>query len=209
MTIRVTIADDHALFREGLLSLLRLRGDVEVVAEIDRADDIAPSLDRSPCDVLLLDLQMDRNAFTDIEAFSRRVAVVVVTASERIEDAIASMRAGARAFVFKRFAVETLMTAVRSVVDGHVWLPPEIQAAMNARLHDPGEGLLTSRELEITRQVALGFRNAEIAARLGISEPTVKSHVNNVFQKLRIRDRVELTRHAIRTGIVGVDERRR
>jgi two-component system NarL family response regulator len=209
MKIRIAIADDHALFREGLVSLLRLRQDVEVVAELERADDILPALDRTPCDVLLLDLQMDRSAFADIDVLAERVAVVVVTASERIEDAMAAIRAGARGLVFKRFAIETLMAAARTAMDGHVWLPPEIQSEMSARMREPAAAALTRRELEIVRHVALGLRNAEVAEQLGISEVTVKSHVNNIFQKLGIRDRVQLTRHAIRSGIVGVSERRR
>src|SRR5512144_1829402 len=109
--IRVAIADDHALFRQGLRSMLRLQ-----------PDDLLSTLERTPCDVLLLDLQMERSAFADIEALAERVTVVIVTASEREEDAVAALRAGARAVVFKRFAIETLMTAIRTVMEGNVWL---------------------------------------------------------------------------------------
>jgi DNA-binding NarL/FixJ family response regulator len=207
--MRVAIADDHALFRQGLKSMLRLQPDVTVVAELERADDILPTLEQTPCDVLLLDLQMDRNTFADIATLSERTAVVVVTATERSEDALAAIRAGARGLVYKRFALETLMAAVRAVVEGHVWLPPEIQSEITARLRDSTEVALTRREIEIVRHVALGLRNAEVAERLGIAEVTVKTHMNNVFQKLGIRDRVQLTLHAIRTGIIGVNERRR
>jgi DNA-binding NarL/FixJ family response regulator len=209
MMMRVAIADDHALFRQGLKSMLRLQPDVTVVAELERADDILPTLDATPCDILLLDLQMDRNAFADIETLSQRVAVLIVTATERAEDGLAAIRAGARGLVFKRFALETLMTAAHAVMDGHVWLPPEIQAEITDRLREPGDVALTRREIEIVRHVALGLRNAEVAERLGIAEVTVKTHMNNVFQKLGIRDRVQLTLHAIRTGIIGVNEKRR
>jgi DNA-binding NarL/FixJ family response regulator len=207
--IRFILADDHALFRQGLLSLLRLRPDVEVVAEVDKADEILDVLERSPCDVLLLDLQMDRSAFADIDTLAERVPVLIVTASERVEDALAAVQAGAKGVVFKRFAVETLMTAARAVIEGHVWLPPEIQAEMTERLRQPAEPALTRREKEIVRHVAMGLRNAEVADRLGISEVTVKTHVNNIFQKLGLRDRVQLTRHAIRTGIVSASDQHR
>jgi DNA-binding NarL/FixJ family response regulator len=207
--MRIAIADDHALFRQGLKSMLRLQPDVTVVAELERADDILPALARTPCDILLLDLQMDRNTFADITTLAEHVAVLVVTASERAEDGLAAIRAGARGLVFKRFAIETLMTAVRAVIDGHVWLPPEIQSEITSRLRDSNEVALTRREIEIVRHVALGLRNAEVAERLGIAEVTVKTHMNNVFQKLGIRDRVQLTLHAIRTGIIGVNEKRR
>ena len=208
MTIRIAIADDHALFRQGLKSMLRLQPDVAVVAELERMDDIVTSLDDTPCDLLLLDLQMDRNAFADIALLASRVAVIVVTASERVEDGLAAIRAGARGLVFKRFAIETLMTAIASVTSGGRWLPPELTADADAQQRSADDMPLTQREREIVRHVALGLRNAEVGGRLGITEVTVKTHLNNVFQKLGIRDRVELTHYAIRTGIVGVSETR-
>jgi DNA-binding NarL/FixJ family response regulator len=207
-SIRVIIADDHALFRQGLKSMLRLQPDVTVVAEIERASELLPTLEQRRCDVLLLDLQMERNALADIEALAERVAIVVVTASERSEDTLAAIRAGARGVVFKRFAIETLMTAVRAVAGGQVWMPPALQAAVAAGLRGRPVASLTPREREIVRHVALGLRNAEVARQLRISEVTVKTHVNNIFQKLRIRDRVELALYAVRTGIIGVHERR-
>jgi DNA-binding NarL/FixJ family response regulator len=206
--IRVAIADDHALFRQGLKSMLRLQPDVTVVAELERASELLPALEHRRCDVLLLDLQMERNALADIEALAERVAIVVVTASERSEDALAAMRAGARGVVFKRFAIETLMTAVRAVAEGQVWMPPALQAAMAAGLRGPAAASLTRREREIVRHVALGLRNAEVGRQLSISEVTVKTHINNIFQKLGIRDRVELALYAVRNGIIGVHERR-
>src|SRR5216684_2425347 len=152
--MRVAIADDHALFRQGLKSLLRLQPDVTVVAELERADALLSTLEHTPCDILLLDLQMERSAFVDIEALAERVAVVVVTATERVEDALAAVRAGARGLVFKRFALETLMTAVRTVMDGHVWLPPALQAEITAQMREPVSGALTRRERDIARHVA-------------------------------------------------------
>jgi two-component system NarL family response regulator len=208
--IRVAVADDHALFRQGLIALLKLQPRISVVAEMARADDLAAGLAQNPCDVLLLDLQMDRATFSDIEALAERVAVVVVTASERSEDAVAALQAGARGVVFKRFDVETLMRAVDAVMEGHVWLPPALQAEITARLREPAAGgPLTRREREITRHVALGLRNAEIATRLGVAEGTIKTHLNNIFQKLELRDRVGLTLYAVRTGLIGVNDARR
>jgi two-component system NarL family response regulator len=150
---------------------------------------------------------MDRNTLGDIESLSRRVRVVVVTATEQPGEAMAALRAGARAVVFKRFAIETLMDAVRAVMDGHVWMPPTLQAEMAKQLLEPASDALSAREVEIVRLVALGLRNAEIAQRLSITEGTVKTHLNNVFQKLKIRDRVELTRYALRVGYIGVHDK--
>ena len=205
--LRMIIADDHALFRQGLRSMLRLEPGVVVVAEVERVADLAPILAETRCDVLLLDLQMDRNALADIEGLARRVRVLVVTASEQPSEALAALRAGARAVVFKRFALETLMDAVRAVMDGHVWMPPALQAELTAQALQSETEPLSSREREIVRAVALGLRNAEVAQRLAIAEATVKTHLNKVFQKLGIRDRTELVRYAIRVGIVGVNEK--
>ena len=120
MPIRVAIADDHALFRQGLRSLLTLRPEMTVVAEADRVDALHPMLADVDCDVLLLDLQMDRSSLADIGQLASKTRVIVVTASEHPEDALAAIRAGASGVVFKRFAVETLVDAIRTVADGHV-----------------------------------------------------------------------------------------
>jgi two-component system, NarL family, response regulator len=204
--LRIVIADDHALFRQGLRSLLRLQDDLTVVAEVDRLAGLDALLERNGCDLLLLDLQMERSALHDLPTLCRRVAVVIVTASERLEDAMEAIRAGARAVVFKRFAIETLMDALQAVRAGDVWMPPTLQKAMASQLHVQPWQQLTAREREIVRHVAMGKRNAEVARALSISEVTVKTHLNNVFQKLDIRDRVELTRYAIRLGLVGVHD---
>jgi DNA-binding NarL/FixJ family response regulator len=88
-------------------------------------------------------------------------------------------------------------------------MPPALQTELTAQMSQSAAETLTSREREIVRHVALGFRNAEVARRLSISEVTVKTHLNNVFQKLKIRDRVELTLYAIRTGLIGIHEKAR
>jgi DNA-binding NarL/FixJ family response regulator len=204
--LRIAIADDHALFREGLRAVLEGRKEVTVVAETDRAADVAEMLAQTPADVLLLDLQMERKTIADVEAHSARLPVVVLTASESIEEATAAIRRGARAVVHKRFAVETLMQAITAVATGRVWMPEEVQTRLTEILQGSSP-VLTQRECEVVRQVARGLRNAEVARALFISEETVKTHLNNIFRKLSLRDRVELTLYAVRVGIVGSDER--
>jgi DNA-binding NarL/FixJ family response regulator len=206
--LRVAIADDHALFRQGLRSLLSMREDFTVVGEAERVDAIAGLLADSACDVLLLDLQMDRDSLAEIEKLAAHAKVIVVTASERVEDALAAIRAGASGIVFKRFAVQTLMDALRAVAEGQVWMPPNLQASMASALREPPRDPLTPREREIVELVAHGLRNAEVAKKLGITEDTVKSHLNNVFQKLNVRDRVQLTLYALRHGIIRASSER-
>jgi two-component system, NarL family, nitrate/nitrite response regulator NarL len=203
--VRIVIADDHALFRQGLKSLLRSSTDAVVVGEAASLAEV-PALLAAPCDVLLLDLQMERSALGDIEALVKRVPVIVVTASDNIEEALAAVRGGARGIVFKRFAVETLMEAIHAVMRGEVWLPGIVQARLAGGVRAKVVSDLTPREREIVRHVGLGLRNAEIAKRLFISEQTVKTHLSNIFPKVGVSDRVELALYAVRVGIVGVHD---
>src|SRR5580704_6074305 len=182
--LRIIIADDHALFRQGLKSLLMLQPDTQVVAEIESANDVEPAVSRTDSNVLLLDLQMDRWMMDDIPQLSRLTNVIVLTASE------------------------TLMMALRSVADGLVWMPPMVQTEF-ARQESSSGKELTPRESEIVRYVCSGMRNIEVAERLAITESTVKTHLNNIFQKLGVRDRLELTHYAIKTGMVAVIDRSR
>lgn len=207
MPIRLILADDHVLFRQGLASLLRLESDLEVVAEVDRVGDLEQAMEQTPCDMLLLDLQMDRWSMEEIPRLARNAAVIVLTATESAESGITAIRLGARAIVQKRFAIDYLVTAIRAVADGHIWMPPAIQAAI-VQNQSPAAQRLTSRESEIVRCVAMGMRNSEVAHRLSLSENTVKTHLSNVFEKLEIRDRLELTHYAIRTGLIAVREPR-
>jgi DNA-binding NarL/FixJ family response regulator len=200
--VRLIVADDHTLFRQGLKSLLRRRREFQVVAEVERASELAQTLASTPCDVLLLDLQMERWAIDDIEQFSAVTKVLILTASEQTEDAISALKMGARGIVQKRFAIETLMLAIRSVAEGLVWIPPMVQTEIAAQWRAPTDKLLTGREFEIISFVATGLRNAEVGEKLSISEATVKTHLNNIFHKLALRDRVELTLYAIRHGLV-------
>jgi DNA-binding NarL/FixJ family response regulator len=199
--IRLIIADDHLLFRQGLKSLLHSEPDVTIVGETDRAGELPALLAQLPCDQLLLDLQMERNALADIDALVQLIPVIVLTASEVPADAIAAVRKGARAVVFKRFAVETLMDAIRAVAVGNVWLPASLQTELAARLRSPAASLLSPREEEIARYVAQGLRNAEIAENLAISEETVKTHLTRIYRKVGVRDRMELALYTTRTGI--------
>jgi DNA-binding NarL/FixJ family response regulator len=205
--LRIIIADDHALFRHGLKSALQLEAGLQVVGEAGRLDELAALLASTPCDLLLLDLGMDRNSLIDIQKLSAQASVIVVTASEQPGDALEAIRSGARAVVLKCYAAQTLMEAIRAVAAGHVWMPPALQDHIATSLREPGHDPITAREREIIREVALGRRNAEVARKLFISEVTVKRHLSNIFQKLGVRDRVELTLYAARTGIIGVHER--
>jgi DNA-binding NarL/FixJ family response regulator len=177
-----------------------------VVAEVDKASELHATLVDVSCDILLLDLQMERWMLHDIPALAQLARVVVLTASERLEEGLAAMRLGARAVVQKRFAIETLTEAIHAVANGLVWMPPALQSEVTAQWSTPADAQLTVREREIVRCVALGLRNVEVAKQLAITEATVKTHLNNVFQKLGLRDRLELYRYALRAGLVTLND---
>jgi DNA-binding NarL/FixJ family response regulator len=205
-TIRVVIADDHALFRQGLRSLLRAQSEIVIVAETETLAGLSDIIAATPCDVVLLDLQMERSALGEIPALASLAQIVIVTASENVEESVAAVRAGAAAVVFKRFAVESLMQAIHAAAAGTACMPPAVQAALAKTLRSGPTLSLTAREREIVRHVGMGLRNADIAARLFISERTVKTHLNNIFPKLGVRDRVELALYALKVGLVGLHE---
>lgn len=206
--IRLIIADDHAVFRQGLKSLLATYDRFEVVAEVDRSEALEATVSRTPCEVVLLDLQMDQWVMNEIEGLSRRAIVVVLTASESSEDSAAALRLGARAVVQKRFALETLIAAMQAAVDGFVSSPPTTQAEFMDRSGNPTSNPLTEHESSIVRYVAEGLRNAEVAKLLSITEGTVKVQLNKIFHKIGVRDRVELAHYAYRKGLIKVDTRR-
>src|SRR5258708_16053555 len=157
--IRLIIADDHAVFREGLKALLATYNRFEVVAEVERSSELEATVSDTPCDVVVLDLQMDQWVMGEIEWLSRRTTVVVLTASESEEDTAAALRLGARAVVQKRFALETLIAAMQAAVDGFVSSPPTTRAEFTQRSGNPESNPLTERESSIVRYVAEGLRN--------------------------------------------------
>jgi len=201
--VRVAIADDHAVVREGLKALFEVTPDITVVGEVDSADQVMATVMETHCDVLLLDLQMDRWVMNDIAELTKATKVVVLTGSDSKEVLVNALLLGARAIVKKTFAAENIREAIRAMVSGTVWMPAGLQDELAARSGSEGVEGLSARESEIVRYVAVGMRNAEVAAKLSITEGTVKVHLNNIFKKLAIRDRVELTLYAIRHHLIG------
>jgi DNA-binding NarL/FixJ family response regulator len=202
--LRIAIADEHALFRQGLRSLLQLQSDVKVVAEIERFEQIPDTLDHAPCDILLLYFPISPERHAEVSALATRVAVIWITAGDLPEESLAAIGCGVRAVVFRRLAIDNLVEAIRAVARGQAWIPPTLQARVMEGLPRNDEAPLSAREREVAQSVARGLRNVEVARALCISEQTVKTHLNNIFHKLGLRDRVELTLYAARRGWVGI-----
>ena len=144
-------------------SLLATYDRFEVVAEVARSSDLEAIVSNTPCEVVVLDLQMDQWVMGEIEWLCRRATVVVLTASENAEDAKSALSLGARAVVQKRFALETLIGAIQAAVDGFVSSPPIYKAEGAGAAGRPGVKRLTARQSAIVEYVAAGLRNAEVA----------------------------------------------
>lgn len=205
-SLRIAIADDHQPFRAGLIGLLHLQPGIRVVAEIDHLADVLPALTGSPCDILLLYLPVPRDERSALRAVAARVSVIVI--AEGHEDGLTALRLGARGIVPRRLAIDALVDAIGAVGRGEVWLPPVLQAAVVGGYREQPDVPLTAREREIAAAVARGLRNCEVARLLYISEQTVKTHLNNIFHKLALRDRVELALYAARVGLIELHEDR-
>ena len=200
-TLRLVIADDHLLFRQGLRLLLKSEPERRARRR-DRprrraARRSSPARRATSCS------SISRWSGTRSPTSTRsckRVPVIVLTASEVPADAVAAVRKGARAVVFKRFAVETLMDAIRMVASGNVWLPASLQTQMAERLR--ARAAWRSRRARKRSCATSGRECATPRSRraLGIGEETVKTHLTKIFRKVGVRDRIELALYAARTG---------
>jgi DNA-binding NarL/FixJ family response regulator len=203
--IRVLLADDHTLFRRGLASLLDESADFAVVGEAASGPEAVELADRLAADVVLLDVHMPGGG--GVEAVAELIArrpdrpVLMLTVSERDEDLLAAIRAGARGYFLKNAEVEELFDAIRRVQAGEAVLDPDLTGRLFARLAGaPAPSPLTLREGEILALMAAGRTNREIAAQLSVSENTIKTHVARILEKLEARTRSAAVARARREG---------
>ncbi len=219
--IRILVADDQALVRGGLRMILEAQDDFEVVAEAeDGAQAVALTRELQP-DVVLMDVRMP---ILDGIAATRQILgedagarVLVLTTFDRDEIVYEALKAGASGFLLKSVPPGKLADAVRTVADGEALLAPAVTRRLVeqfVRRPPPGQKVppevtaLTDREREVLELIARGHSNSEIAGRLVVSEATVKTHVNRVFSKLDLRDRVQAVVLAYETGLVHPGVRR-
>jgi two-component system, NarL family, response regulator len=201
--VRILIADDHPVVREGLVALISRRSDMQVVAEASNGQEAVEQFLRHRPDIALLDLRMPVmdgvEAITAIREKVPTARLIVLTAFDGDEDIDRGLRAGANAYLLKDAPRDGLLKCIREVHEGQTVIPPAIAAKLADRLTTSG---LTRRETQVLRLVADGMGNREIAAELSIGAGTVKTHVSSILAKLNAADRTQAATIALRRGIL-------
>jgi DNA-binding NarL/FixJ family response regulator len=209
--IRILLADDHALVRHGLRLTLDAEADLEVVAEVSDGAEAVQSALQVPIDLAVLDVTMPR--LTGIQAARQiteqrpDVRVLILSMHDNEQFFFEALRAGASGYVLKSAAQEDLVAACRAAMRGEPFLYPKGVAALVREWLEGGAAgpvpdPLSERESEVVKLIAEGFTSREIGRVLQISDKTVERHRSNVLEKLGLKDRVALTRYAIRRGLV-------
>ena len=222
--IRIVVADDHPIFRDGLCRLLALEEDFEVVAQAQDGRQVLDVLQQHEPDILLLDLKMPGldglATLQRLQIAKNKTRVIVLTASDDKNEFVQAMKLGTSGIVLKQTATELLIKSIRKVHAGEIWLDSHTTAAVirqfvaNDEAQPPVHSLvpppptrererspLSQREREIVALVAQGFKNKEMAEKMFISEQTVKNHLHNIFDKLGVSDRLELALYAIHINL--------
>jgi DNA-binding NarL/FixJ family response regulator len=217
-TLRVLVADDHALFRRGLEMVLEDEKDIEVVGEaIDGSDAVKKAQELMP-DVVLMDVRMPKRsgiaATQRIKELLPHVKIMMLTISDEEADLYESIKAGASGYLLKEISTEEVADAIRSVVAGHSRISPAMASKLLAEFasmtkrtderQDLPPPRLTDRELEVLKLVAQGMNNRDIAKELFISENTVKNHIRNMLEKLQLHSRMEAVIYAVKENILEI-----
>jgi DNA-binding NarL/FixJ family response regulator len=203
--IRVLLAEDHIVVRDGLAAIINQENDMKVVAEAGEGGEAVELWKKHQPDVTLMDLRMPGlsgvNAIYEIHEINPDVRIIVLTTFDGDEDIYRAMRAGAKAYLLKDVKREELFHCIREVHAGKFFIPPGVAVKLACRqsLED-----LTPRELEVLKLLAEGKPNKLIASAMSIAEVTVKSHVRAIFTKLNVMTRTEATAVAVRTGLIRI-----
>jgi len=210
--IRVLVADDHRLFRDGLRALLNSAPDLEVVGEAGDGEEVVAKAAAVQPDVILMDLQLP--GINGVEATRRilnsqpRVNVLVLTMFEDTDTVLAAMRAGARGYILKDTDEEALLRSVRAVASGEALFGPGVAERLMRYLAEATPSAeraafpeLTDREREVLWLLAQGLSNQEVAQRMGISLKTARNHVSNILARLQVADRTEAVARARAAGL--------
>ena len=213
-TIRILIADDHAVVREGLRSFIQIKPDLEVVGEAGDGVEVVEKAHTLQPDVILMDIVMPRqNGIEAIEQLAREgcpARILVITSFAEDDQIFPAIKAGALGYLLKDSTPQDLLQAIRNVYRGESSLHPTVARKLIDELNrEPGlpptEEPLTERELEVLKLIAQGHSNREIGEQLGLSERTIGKYASNILDKLHLANRTQAALYALRTGIASLD----
>jgi DNA-binding NarL/FixJ family response regulator len=201
--IRIVLADDHPLLRQGISALLADQPDMELVAEAATGREAIEQFRAHRPDVTLMDLQMPEmngiDAMIAIRSEFSEARFIVLTTYTGDAQIVRALRAGARAYLLKSLLHRELLDTIRAVHAGRKRIPPEIAAEMAQHAMDDD---LTPREIDVLRSIAAGNANSQVATQLSITEETVKAHVKNILSKLNANGRTHAVTIALKRGII-------
>ncbi|MFF5212946.1 response regulator [Streptosporangium sp. NPDC000396] len=205
--IRLLIVDDHPIVRDGLRAAFLPEDDIEVVGEAGNGAEAVAIVSREPVDVVLMDLRMPEmdgvRATRRLLEIAPETRVLVLTTFDSDDDVLRAVEAGATGYLLKDAPAAELLHAVRASHRGESVLAPSVAGLLIGQVRKPTRGTLTDRELQVLRLVADGTTNREAAARLFISEASVKTHLIHIYAKLDARDRASAVAEAYRRGLLG------
>ena len=213
MAVKVMIADDHSMIREGLKQLLELEGDFEVIEEACDGEDCLEKLATVRPDILLLDINMPKmnglEVLQKIKEKKIKVKVLVLTVHNEVEYLLKAVDIGVNGYLLKDSESAELKKAILAVVDGDDYIQPSLIPVLNATMIDRNKDnvkieSLTRREMEVLKLLSVGMYNKEVAEQLNISERTVKNHVSNIFKKIGVTDRTQAAVFAIRNNLITI-----
>ena len=211
MAVKVMIADDHSMIREGLKQLLELEGDFEVIAEACDGVDCLEKLKTVVPDILLLDINMpNMNGLEVLQKMKdMKMKVLVLTVHNEVEYLLKAVDIGVNGYLLKDSESAELKKAILAVVNGEDYIQPSLIPVLNSKMLDRDSDSskiesLTRRELEVLKMLSYGTYNKEIAEHLNISERTVKNHVSNIFKKIGVTDRTQAAVFAIRNNLITI-----
>jgi two-component system, NarL family, response regulator len=203
--IRVLIADDHAIVRNGLVRMVELTDGMEVIAEAGTGIEAVALFRQHQPDVTLMDLRMPGlngvEAIVAIRQEFPNAQIAILTTYDTDEDIFRGLQAGAKGYLLKDSKMSELLDAIRTLHTGHRYIPPAVGAKLAERMSQPQ---LSDRELEVLRLMSVGKTNQQMCNDLCISESTVKFHINNIFSKLGVSDRTQAVVIAIKRGIANL-----
>lgn len=204
--IRILIADDHPIVRDGLNAVINDQPDMTVVAEAGNGKEAVELARQHRPDVMLVDLRMPQmnglEAVNAIRGEWPEARLIILTTYDGDEDIYRALQAGAQAYLLKGMPRAELLDTIRAVHAGHKRIPPEVAAKLAERI---SASELTDRERDVLKLIVGGCSNKEIGASLSITEGTVKAHVNSILSKLGVNDRTQAVTEAMRRGIVHLE----